>query len=287
MPKRSAASSMRSGRTRAAAAAALAVIACGCAPSVRPPGVDLTIDELLARCPALRPATLDGSGRVGVRSPDGDTSLSFRLAYDAKQGMRLDMTWKGLIGLVRREAVVLVRADSMWVQTSEEGTSDGLPLDPEMPFGLGAHDLVDLLLPGSAGPAARADTLSAFRALDEGRRYALTFRSGDRIETATVDAVRCDLLERVLVDRAEGRHVRVTYDRHAPVGDERRPFAIDLRDSRGPVRIRFVFSEQRTGRAQDPRLFVPPTGARLLVRGPDGATSRLGPGTFRTLRGTS
>jgi hypothetical protein len=279
---------MRSRAGRAGAALLAAALLAGCA-STRPRGGDVALDALLARLSAPGPRVLEGSGRLGIRTPEGDSSLSFRLAFDAGRGLRLDVEWTTLVGLLRREGALLVRGDSVWIVEPEQGrgrSHAGLsPFEDALPAGLTPSEFVDLLVGRHGDLARRGDDVVAFRRLDGGPRYAITMKAGGRLESLTADASTGDLLERTLDDPATGRRVRVIYERHARAGAARRPFSVDIRDSEGPVRVRFLFSGQRLARPSAPGLFDPPRGARLVGAG---APRAEGPraGTFAVERGS-
>lgn len=266
----------------------LSGLAAGCA-TAPPPAMDLTEERALARFAAEAPETLEGKGRIGVRGPEGESTFSFRLAYDQDMGLRVDLEWKALVGLVRRNGSVLVHGDSVWIDLPEEAAEEwgrGGPSRIDLLGGISAEELVLALLGTSGDLVARREDLVGFRALQRKGSYLFAFERSDLAESLTIDGATGDLRERVLRDRSRERRLRVAYDRYALIDGVRRPAVVDVLDSDGPARIRFVFSEQAVGREQDPARFEPPPRARLLGRGPGGVPDGRGMGTFDPKRGS-
>jgi hypothetical protein len=269
----------------------LVFAAAGCASRAPAPALDLTQERALALFSRAAPASLEGKGRLGVRTPDGQSAFSFRLAYDGASGLRVDLTWKAFVGLVRRDGSVLVRGDSVWLDLPDDAGPDeavfGRPTRIELLGGLAPDELI-LALVGAAGDLEeRRGELVAFRSEPRAEGYVLTFERGDRVESLTIRASTGDLRARELYDRGRGRRLHVLYDRFAAVDGSRRPAVVDVRDSESRARIRFVFSEQAVGRAHDPARFAPPAGARLLgCARPGGRPSLTARGTSAPLGGS-
>jgi hypothetical protein len=247
----------------------LGLLLAGCASGAPEPALDLTEDVALARFSRAAPSSLEGKGRLGVRTPDGESSFSFRLSFDESLGLRVDLTWKAFVGLVRRDGCVLVRGDSVWLDAPDnaepgaEGAASG-PTRIELLGGLAPEELVLALLGATGDLEGRRGELADFSADPEKKGYVITLERRERVETLTIIASTGDLREREIFDRTRERRLRLLYDRFAEVDGARRPAVVDVRDSQSGARIRFVFSEQAVGRRQDPARFEPPSGARLL-----------------------
>ncbi len=246
----------------------LSLAAAGCASRAPAPALDLTEERALALFSRAAPASLEGRGRLGVRTPDGQSAFSFRLAYDGASGLRVDLTWKAFVGLVRRDGSVLVRGDSVWLDLPDDAGPDEGGLDHptriDLLGGLAPDELILALLGAAGDLEERRGELVAFRSEPRAESYVLTFERGNHVESLTIRASTGDLRERELYDRGRGRRLRVLYERFAAVDGARRPAVVDVRDSESRARIRFVFSDQAVGRAPDPARFAPPAGARLL-----------------------
>jgi hypothetical protein len=251
--------------------------------------MDLTEDVALSRFAAEGPSTLEGKGRVGVRTPDGQSSFSFRLAYDRDRGLRLDLSWKALAGIVRREGSVLVLGDSVWLDLPEDAEKEwgaaGGPSRIDLLGGLSPDELVLAILGVTGDISSRRRELTGFEPIPRKKTYLIVFGAQARAESLTVDASTGALLERVLDDGTLGRRLRVVYDRHVQIDGARRPSVVDVFDSTGPSRIRFVFSEQAVGRAQNPSRFEPGAGYRLLSGSRWGEAGNQAMGTFEPMRG--
>lgn len=260
---------MRSKLAEVFLAAALAGQMIGCAGAPRPAPPDLALDDALKRLAFRAPQILNARGRLGVRAPDGDSNLAFRLAYDERLGMRIDFTWKALIGLVRRDGVLLVRGDSAWGWASREedgrGVEDFPLLEGPLSRDFAPADFVELLI-GTVGDLERRRAeIASYERLERGSAYRLALRRPGRVESFVFDSASGRLLQRSLTDGTSGRRVVAVYERHGSGGGApTRPGAIDLRDSFGPVRMRFVISEQDTTRREDRRAFDVPPGARRI-----------------------
>ena len=269
----------------------LGVFAAGCAARAPHPALDLTEERAFARFSSPGPRSLEGKGRLGVRTPDGESSFSFHLAYAESAGLRVDLTWKAFVGLVRRDGSVLVRGDSVWLHLPDDVEWDARVLTEPTRIavlgGLTPEELVLALLGAPGDLEGRRGDLVSFRGAPRGDAYLFTFERGDRVESLTIRAATGDLRERELYDRSRDRRVRILYDRFSAVDGLRRPAVVDVRDSESRSRIRFVFSEQVVGRAQDPARFAPPAGARLLGWAlPGGRSGARAPGTSAPLGGS-
>lgn len=274
---------MRSALARLAPLLAAALVF-RCAPAPRVPSVELSGAQALSRIAARAPRTLEARGRAGVRTPEGASTSGFHLVYDEVRGARLEIAWKSLAGLVRRDATLVVRGDSLWLAGQGGSGADDLVaslVGPLLDAGLAPGDLADLLV--GSGDLEGWDARAARRRRDGA--LVLSRRGRGRAETLTVDPRTGDLLERSLAWPGSGRRLQVLYGEYARVGRERRPASIEIRDSEGPTRIRFVLSEQTVGVPVRPGALATPPGARLVVpEAPRPATSAPG-GTFDMERG--
>jgi hypothetical protein len=229
----------------------------------------MTQEAVLRRVPVASVSSLTGKGRLGIRSAEGSSDLAFELAYAESLGFRLDFTWKGFVGLVKRSGSLLVRRDSIWVRLPDEeqfedpAWRDGTALR-QLLLGLSPHEFVELLIGGSEDLHRRAGEIVAFQPLDDDRcRFQLA--AAGRREALVLDGESGDLLAREIWPDGGARKIEIGYGKHAQAGAARRPFAIEFRDSGGPVgRGKIAFSEQRAGAQLPGSRFEPEPSARLM-----------------------
>jgi hypothetical protein len=229
----------------------------------------MTQEAVLSRVPVASVASLAGKGRLGIRSAEQTSDLAFELAYAESLGLRLDFTWKGFVGLVKRTGSLLVRGDSIWVrlpddeQFEDPAWRDGTALR-QLLLGLSPHEFVGLLIEGPEDLHRREDEIVAFQSLDDDRcRFELA--DAERREAMVLDGESGDLLAREIWPEGQARKIEIAYGKHAQAGVARRPFAIEFRDSCGPVdRGKIAFSEQKAGARFPISRFEPEPSARLM-----------------------